>query len=139
MILGECLSSYRAKACESFVRWDLDERARRAAPTQAAHQVDVHCRESRASEHEPRWNDRSRSCSRRTKIASVKRNHATDRQRPYDRRIIGISTPTKGATPLATEAQTQRGFVEENTRHMRNHRDLLTMIETMKCQNQHKR
>ena len=36
MILCECLPSYRVKACESFVRWDRDERDRRTASGKAA-------------------------------------------------------------------------------------------------------
>ena len=68
MILGDCLSSYRTKACESFVRWDLDERARRAASTNVApllgsFQVSdmvLCCREARAGEHGLQWSVGSR-------------------------------------------------------------------------------
>ena len=67
-ILGECLPSYRAKACKSFFRWDRDERVRRAASGKAAlvigsQQVGdkvLYCREPRAGKHEFRRNVRSR-------------------------------------------------------------------------------
>lgn len=36
MILGECLPSYRANACKSFVRWDRDHRVRRTVSRKAA-------------------------------------------------------------------------------------------------------
>ena len=42
MILGECLSRYGAKACESFVRRDRDERARRDISRKAVHVVGSH-------------------------------------------------------------------------------------------------
>ena len=42
MILGECLPSYRAKACESFVRWDRDGRDRRTASGKAALAIESH-------------------------------------------------------------------------------------------------
>ena len=68
MILCECLPSYREKACESSVRWDRDERARRtasgkAAPAIGSQQVGdiaLYCRESRAGKHELMRNGRSR-------------------------------------------------------------------------------
>ena len=68
VFLGECLPSHRAEACESFVRWDRDERDRRTASRKAAPAIGSQqvgdivlcCRESRAGIHELRRNGRSR-------------------------------------------------------------------------------
>ena len=122
MILGESLSSYRAEACEYFVRWDRDERVGRTASRKAALVIGSHrlggivlyCRETRAGTHELRWNVRSRLTGG-TKTASVKRNHKT----PYPCTAVELSvfhhTQTKDSTSLATEARTQRGFIEGRT------------------------
>ena len=68
MIFGESLPSYREKACESFVRWDRDERDRRTASGKAATAIGsqqvgdivLYCKESRTGKHELRRNGRSR-------------------------------------------------------------------------------
>ena len=109
-ILGECLSSYRAKACESFVRWDLDERARRAASTKATPAVGP----------PSRWHSvvLQKTTSRRTRIemeCQIKIDRFREGQKQPAELLVFHYTQTKGSAPLATEAQTQRGFIEERT------------------------
>ena len=121
MILGECLSSYRTKACKSYVRWKRDERARRtvsrkAAPMIGSHQVgdiNLYFREPRGSEHELRWNGRSRIS------VSIRTKKSLGETQPRDSIFVRISmyrlrpcrtaelqvfhhTQTKGSTLLAT-------------------------------------
>ena len=126
MILGESLPCCPAKARESFVRRDLDDRARRAALKNATHVVGpyqvggtvLYSREPQAVERGLRGNVRSRLMGfEKDKTASVKRNHAT----LYSSALPSITAELlvfhymqpKGSTPLATEAQTQRSFIEE--------------------------
>ena len=135
MILGDCLSNFRAKADESFVRWDLDERLRRAALAKGRtcgwilpswrHSF-VLQKKPRAGEHGSRWNGSSRlvrfekdknSLSETQPRDSIFVRIAIDRLRPRTTAelLVYHCMQAKGSTPLAAEAQTQRGFTEEHT------------------------
>ena len=147
MILGE------ATPRESFVRRDRDERARRAALKKAAPVVGPYqvggtilCREPRAGEHGLRWCVRSRSIGFEKDKNSLGETQprdsvfvcvAIDRPRPCTTAelLVFHFTQPKSSTPLATEAQTQRGFIEERASLAQPSRT----VKTMKVKSQHKR
>ena len=91
---------------------------RKAALVVGSYQVgDIvsYCREPRAGEHELQWSAGSR-------LTSVKYNHAHAGQSviPYPSVLLLIvsvhafhCTQTKSTSPLATNVQTQQGFVDE--------------------------
>ena len=133
-------SRFRAKAREAFVRWDCGERVRRAALRMAAPVVgscqvgDIvsYCRESRAGEHGLQRSVRSilidfekdensfgetqpRTCW--VICDSVPVCVAIDRLRPCTPPELFSfhHTETKSSTPLAADAQTQQGFIDERT------------------------
>ena len=131
-------SHYRAKAREAFVRWDCGERVRRAALRKAAlvlgsYQVgDIvsYCREGRAGEHGLQRSVGSRLIGfekDRNRIGeaqprtwweicdSVPVCVAVDRLRPCtSAELLAFHhTQTKSSSPLAADAQTQQGFIDE--------------------------
>ena len=65
---------------------------------------------------------------------------AIDRLRPRTTAelLVYHYMQAKGSTPLAAEVR-HNEISPKNILHLRNHRELSTMIETMKCQSQHKR
>ena len=126
------MSSYRAKACKSYFRWKRDERVRRtasrkAAPLIGSQQVGntvLYCRETRAGEHELTWNGRSRLIGFEKDKNSLSETHPRDSisvRIAIDRLRLCTSAEllvfhyaqTKGSTPVATGARTQRGFTED--------------------------
>ena len=133
-------SRVRAKAREAFVRWDCGEPVRRAASRMAApvvgsYQVgDIvsYCREPRAGEHGSQRSVGSilisfekdknsfgeiqpRTCW--VICDSVPVCIAIDRLRPCTpAELLAFHyTQTKSSTPLAADAQTQQGFIDERT------------------------
>ena len=123
---------------EAFVRWDCGERVRRAAlrkpaPVVGSHQVgDIvsYCREARAGEHGLQWSVGSRL------IGFEKDRNSLGETQPHTCWIICDSVPvwvsvdrlrpctsaelfafhytqTKSSSPLAADAQTQQGFIDE--------------------------
>ena len=130
-------TGYRATACETFVRWDCDERGcaalRKAAPAVGSYQVgDIvsYRREARAGEH-----GLQRSVGSRLIDIGKDRNSlgetqprtcwifcdsvpvcvAVDRSRPCTpaELLAFHCTQTKSSSPLATDAQIQQGFIDE--------------------------
>ena len=120
------------KACESFVRWDRGERARRTASRKAAFAIGsqqdgdivLYCREPRASKHELRRNGRSRLTSfeknknspseaqlRNSKFASMFIDFSHPRM--SIELLVFQQTQTKDSTSLATEAWAQQDFIDE--------------------------
>ena len=127
-------SHYRAKAREAFVRWDCGDRVRRAALQKATPVVggDIvsYCREARAGEHGLQWSvgsrltgfEKDRDSLRETQprtcwviCDSVPVCVAVDRLRPCTSAdLLDFHyTQTIGSSPLATDAQTQQGFIDE--------------------------
>ena len=131
-------SHYRAKAREAFVRWDCGERVRRAAlrkaaPVVGSYQVGgivSYCREARAGEHGLQWSvgsrligfEKDRNSLGETQprtcwviCDSVPVCVAVDRLRLCtSRELLALHcTQTKGSSPLATDAHTQQGFIDE--------------------------
>ena len=127
---------YRAKAREAFVRWDCGEQVRRASLRKAALVVgscqvgDIvsYCREARAGEHGLRWSVGSRligfekdslgETQPRTcwiNCDSVPVCVVVDRLRPCTpSELLAFDyTQTRSSSPLATDAQTQEGFIDE--------------------------
>ena len=77
MIFVGCLPSYRAKACESFVRWDRQRLRPWLDHTKLVAEFCVAENHELVNTHRDGVADQDWSVSRRTKTASVKRNHAT--------------------------------------------------------------
>ena len=136
-------SRYREKAREAFVRWDCGERVRRAAwrkaaPSAGSYQVGdkvSYCREARAGERGLQWSVGSRLiCFEKDKNSlgetqprscwvicdSVPVCVAIDRLRPCTpvELLAFHYTQTKSSSPLAADAQTHQGFIDERaSRH----------------------
>ena len=131
-------SRYRAKAREAFVRWDCGERVRRVALRKAAPVVGSYkvgdivscCREARAGEHGLQWSVGSRPIDFEKDRNSLGETQprtcwivsdpvpvcfAVDRLRPCtSAELLAFHyTQTKNSSPLATDAQTQQGFIDE--------------------------
>ena len=129
---------YRANGREAFVRWDCGERGgraalRKAAPVVGSYQVgDIvsYCREPRAGEHGLQWSvgsgligfEKDRNSLGETQpracwvtCDSVPVCVAVDRLRPCtSAELLAFHhTQTKGSSPLAADAQTQQGFIDE--------------------------
>ena len=131
-------SHNRAKVREAFARWDCGERVRRgalrkAAPVVGSYQVGDTvscCREARAGEHRLQWSVRSRLKGFEKHKNSLGKTQprtcwvicdsvpvcvAIDRLRPFTPAELLAShfTQTKFSVPLAADAQTQQGFIDE--------------------------
>ena len=128
----------RAKAREVFVRWDCDERVRRdplrmAAPVVGSYQVgDIvsYCREPRAGEHGLEYSvvsrlvgfEKDKNSLGETQpracwviCVSVPVCVAIDRLRPCmpAELLTFHHTQTKSCSPLAADAETPQGFIDE--------------------------
>ena len=132
-------SRYQARAREAFVRWGCGERIgraalREAAPVAGSYQVgDIvsYCREARAGEHGLQWSVGSRLtgfemdknslgesqlCTCWVICDSVPVCVAVDGLRPCTpAELLALHyTQTKSSSPLAADAQTQNGFINEH-------------------------
>ena len=130
-------SRYRGKAREAFVGGDCGERVRHAALRKAAlvvgsYQVGdiVYCREAHAGEHGLQWSVGSRLIGFEKDTNSLGETQprtcwvicdsvpvcvAVDRLRPCTPPglLAFHYTQTKSSSPLATDAQIQRGFIDK--------------------------
>ena len=154
MILGECFVKLPSKGMQ-ILRSVGSRRTSQTccndkgyAPVVGSHQVDgialvlqkITSR-SRRTRIEMEWQIKIRSFSRRTKTASAKRNYATPyssamplivyvRVRPQNYRYSTTHKPK--VLHFSQQRLRHHEVSSKSVLHLRNHRELLTMIETMK-------